>query len=111
MKSLGNRMELWHAEEIMQLLKEAETIQKDLRVSNTLSTIAEISEKLTCEMRKGNMNSVVKLLADNMQIGVLPLNDQTLFHIKQNTRMVKRQIQRYCYQIYQKKFTLLNSIR
>ena len=29
-------MKLWHAEEIMQLLKEAETIQKDLRVSNTL---------------------------------------------------------------------------
>ena len=29
-------MELWHVEEIMQLLKEAETIQKDLRVSNTL---------------------------------------------------------------------------
>ena len=44
-------MELWHAGDIMDLLKEAETIQKDLRVSNTPSTIAEVSEKFTREMR------------------------------------------------------------
>ena len=44
--SLENRMKLWHVREIMELLKEAETILKDLRVSNTLSTIAEISKNL-----------------------------------------------------------------
>ena len=33
-------MKLWHTGEIMELLKDAETIQKDLRVSNTPSTIA-----------------------------------------------------------------------
>ena len=81
--SLENRMKLWHAGEIMELLKEAETIQKDLRVSNTPSTIAEISKKFTREMRKGNINSAMKLLADNMQNGILPLNDQTLHQIKQ----------------------------
>ena len=32
-------MKLWHAGEFMYLLKEAETIQKDLRVPNTPSTI------------------------------------------------------------------------
>ena len=37
LKSLENRMKLWHGEEIIELLKEAETIQKDLRVSNTPS--------------------------------------------------------------------------
>ena len=52
LKSLENRMKLWHAEEIMQLLKEAETIQKDLRVSNTPLTTAEIPQKFTREMRK-----------------------------------------------------------
>ena len=46
LKSLENRMELWHAEEIIELLKRAETIQKDIKVSNTPSTIAEISKKL-----------------------------------------------------------------
>ena len=81
--SLENRMKLWHAGEIMELLKEVETIQKDLRVSNTPSTIAEISKKFTREMRKGNINSAMKLLADNMQNGILPLNDQTLHQIKQ----------------------------
>ena len=80
--SLENRMKLWHAGEIMELLKEAETIQKDLRVSNTPSTIAEISKKFTREMRKGNINSAMKLLADNMQNGILPLNDETLHQIK-----------------------------
>ena len=33
-------MELQHAGDIMELLKELETIQKGLRVSNTLATIA-----------------------------------------------------------------------
>ena len=83
LKSLENRMKLWHGGEIMELLKEAETIQKDLRVFNTPSTIAEISKRLTREMRKGNINSVMKLLADNMQNGTLPLNDPTLNQMKQ----------------------------
>ena len=95
----------------MELLKEAETIQKDLRVSNTPSTIAEISKKFTREMRKGNINSAMKLLAVNMQNGILPLNYQTLHQNKQKHHMVKMHIQKYCYQIYRKKFTLSNSIR
>ena len=53
----------------MELLKEAENIQKDVRVSNTPSTIAEISKKFTREMRTGNIN---KLLEENMQNGILP---------------------------------------
>ena len=64
----------------MELLKEAENIQKDLRVSNTPSTIAEISKNFTREMRTGNIN---KLLAENMQNGIPPLNDQTLNQMKQ----------------------------
>ena len=53
-------MELWHAKEIMELLKRAETIQKDIKVSNTPSTIAEISKKITRQMNKGNINTVVR---------------------------------------------------
>ena len=53
----------------MELLKEAENIQKDVRVSNTPSTIAEISKKFAREMRTGNIN---KLLEENMQNGILP---------------------------------------
>ena len=76
-------MKLWHAGEIMEFLKDAETIQKDLRVSNTPSTIGEISKKFTREIRKGNINNAKKLLADNMQNGILPLSDQNLYQMKQ----------------------------
>ena len=68
-------MKVCHAGEIMELLKEAETIQKDLKVSNTQSTIVEIPKKFTREMRKGNINSAMKFLADNLENGILPLND------------------------------------
>ena len=34
-------------------------------------------------MRKGNIKSAMKLLADNMQNGILPLNDQTMPQINQ----------------------------
>ena len=95
----------------MELLKKAETTHKDLRASNAPLTIAEISKKFIREMRKSNVNSAMQLLADNIQNDILPLNDQTLYQIKQKTHMVKMQFQSYCYQIYQKKFTLLNSIR
>ena len=109
--SLENRMKLWHAGEIMELLKEAETIQKDVRVSNASSIIAEIPKKFTLEMWKGNINSAMKLLTDHMQNGILPLNDQTLHQIKQKHPHGKDAPPEYCYQIYQKKFTLSNSIR
>ena len=67
----------------MELLKEPETIQKDLKVSNTQSTNTEISNKFTRELRKGNIYSAMKLLPDNMQNGILPLNHQALYQIKQ----------------------------
>ena len=64
-------------------MKRAETIQKDLKVSSTPSAIVEISKKVTREMRRGNINSAMKLLADSMQNGILLLNDQTLYQMKQ----------------------------
>jgi len=34
-------------------------------------------------MSKGNINGAIKLLSDNMQNGILPLNDETLKLLKQ----------------------------
>ena len=34
-------------------------------------------------MRKGNINSAMKLLGENMQNSILPLNDETVHQIKQ----------------------------
>ena len=81
LEPLENRMKLWQAGEIMELLKEAEIIQRDLRVSKRPSTIiSEISKKFTHEMRKGNINNAMKLLADNMQNGILPLTHSFPMH-------------------------------
>ena len=57
LKPLENRMKLWQAGEIMELLNEVEIIQKDVRVSKSLSTISKISKKFTLIMREGNTNT------------------------------------------------------
>ena len=57
LKPLENRMKLWQAGEIMELLNEVEIIQKDVRVSKALSTISKVSKKFTLIMREGNINT------------------------------------------------------
>ena len=76
-------MKLWQPRKIMELLKEAETIKKDLRVTNTPSTIKEKFKNFTREMRKDNIDGVMTLLAGNMQNGIFPSNDQTLNQMRQ----------------------------
>ena len=58
----------------MELLKESDTIQKNIN---------EISKKITREMREGNVHNAMKLLTDNMKNGVLPLNKKILQQPKQ----------------------------
>ena len=83
LKTLERRMDLSTSGEILNLLHELEMIQKDLRSSNTPSTVAEMSKKFTREMRNGNVSNAMKLLTDNMQNGILPLNQKTLNQLKQ----------------------------
>ena len=77
LKALERRMDLWMSGEIRHLLHKGETIQKDLRPSNTPSTVAEISKKYTQEMHKGNVTIAIKLLTDNMQKGMSWINRQS----------------------------------
>ena len=42
-----------------------------------------MSKKSTRDMRKGNINSAMKLLANNIQNGVLSLDGQSLYQMKQ----------------------------
>ena len=83
LKALEPSMDLWISGEILDLLHEGEIIQKDLRPSNTPSTVAEISKKFTQEMHKGNITNAMKLSTDNMQNGIFPLNQKTLHQLKQ----------------------------
>ena len=83
LKALERCMDLWTSGEILDLLHEEDTIQKNLRPSNIPSTVAEISKKFTREMHKGNVTNAMKQLTDNMQNGILPLNQKTLSQLKQ----------------------------
>ena len=62
LSALGRKMEFWESGELMELLKEAETIQKCLKTTNTASTINEISKKFSREMRRGSVHNAIKLL-------------------------------------------------
>ena len=76
-------MILWRSGDLLQLFKEAETIQKGLKDSTTPKSIAQLSKKFVEHMNKGNINSAIKLLSNNMENGILPLNDTTLKLLKQ----------------------------
>ena len=83
MRALERRSELWESGEVMELFKESSTIQKNMKVTNTTTSINEISKTFTCEMRKGNVHNAMKLLTNNMKNVVLPLNKKTLKQLKQ----------------------------
>ena len=82
LKALETRLQSWISGEILELLKEAETIQKSLRSKKISTNIAEISEKFSQEMKKRKVNSAMKVLTDNMKNGILHLTGQTLNQLK-----------------------------
>ena len=76
--ALERRLELWHKGEFEELYIEGKTIQASLKTTQNPSSIAEISKKFKQEMAKGNINSALKLLTNNMENRILPLNKDTL---------------------------------
>ena len=78
LRALEQRLESWESAEVMELLKESHTIQKNMKATNKTSSFNEISKKFTLEMRKGNVHNAMKLLTNNMKNGVLPLNKKSL---------------------------------
>ena len=76
-------MILWQSGDLLQLFKEVETIQKGLKDLTKPKSIAQLSKKFAEYMNKGNINSAIKLLSNNMENGILPLNDTTLNILKQ----------------------------
>ena len=62
----------------MELLKESETIQRNIKATKNTTSINEVSKKSTREMRKDNIHSAMKLLTNDIKSVVLPLNKKTL---------------------------------
>ena len=76
-------MEFWEPGGLVELIKEAETIPKCLKTTNTTSTINDILKKFSREMRRGNVHNAIKLLTDNMKYGILSLTEKSVQQLKQ----------------------------
>ena len=55
LRALEQRLELWESGEVIELLKESDTIQNNMKATNKATSINEISKKFTREMRKGRV--------------------------------------------------------
>ena len=76
-------MGLWQSDDLLELLQVGLTIQRNLKSSVKGSkTVAQISKKSVEEMQKGNVNGALKLLTNNMDHEILPLNDDTISKLK-----------------------------
>ena len=82
-KALERRLKLWEDGNVMELLFEGQTIQKNLKSAQFTQDISIISRKFRDLMQKGDVNGALKLLTNNMANGILPLNEETLKLIKQ----------------------------
>ena len=81
--ALERRFKLWSSGNLLDLLKESQTIQDGLKSLSKPKTIGELSKKFAEQMQKGNVNGAIKLLTNNMQNGILPLNKETIALLKQ----------------------------
>ena len=89
-------MMLWHSGDLIELMNEGIAIRERLPFNEKGKPIGEISRLFAKRMQKGNISSALKLLSDNMQNGILPLNDETLRMLKQKHPKSSRPHERVC---------------
>ena len=82
-EALARRLTLWQKGELLELMKEAETIQKRMKSSKPKRNIEAISKKFSLLMKAGKLNAAVKVLTSNMEGGILPLTEDTIALLEQ----------------------------
>ena len=90
--ALERCLEPWHKGEFEELCFECKTIQTSLKTTQKPSSVAEILEKFKQYMAKGNINSALNLLTNNMENEMLSLDKDTfskliLKHLKGKTAL------------------------
>ena len=80
--TLKRRLQRWKNGEILQLLREATALQSRLLKIGTMKNINVVSRKFREYMSKGNVNSAIKLLSNNMERCALSLNKETIALLK-----------------------------
>ena len=63
---------------LLELLREAKTIQKSLTSKKPSTNIAEISKRFSQEVKNGNINSAMKILTENVKNDIWLSTGQTL---------------------------------
>jgi len=76
--ALQRRLKLWEKGEFVTLLHEAEALQKRLPKVTSKRDTDTLSRMFKEQMQKGNINTAIKLMTNNMEGGILPINDETL---------------------------------
>ena len=82
LKAFEQRMELWQSGDLLELLQESLAIQRNFKSVKGSKTVAQIFKKFVEEMQKRKVNGALKLLTDNMDHGILSLNDDTTSELK-----------------------------
>ena len=81
--ALERRLTSWKQGDITELLRECQEIQQRLPCQQKPKTIGSLSKKFSEHMRKGNVHSAMKLLTNNLENGILPLDNKTLESLRQ----------------------------
>ena len=79
---LKRQMELWKSGNLLYLFEDSLTIQRILKSVYKAKYLDQIFRKYIEDMQKGNLNGTLKLLTDNMQHEIRPLNEETILKLK-----------------------------
>ena len=84
-KAFRRRMEAWQKGEYLELMEEAEAIQKRLRQQPRVETEGMIARKFRTRMEEGNVHQAARLLQPQ-QGGLLQINKETTEKLKKNAQ-------------------------
>ena len=76
-------MKGWLSDDISELIHEREINQKNIIKLNRSKDVNNLSQTFADFIFRGNVNSAIKLLKNNIENGNLPLNDATINFLKQ----------------------------
>ena len=74
LKALKRKLELWNQGNLHELLHEAMTVRKSLKTISSSRVTGETSKRFASLIHKGNVNAAIKLLTNNIQNDILPIN-------------------------------------
>ena len=91
-KAFRRRMEAWQKGKYLELMEEAEAIQKGLRQQPRVETEGMIARKFRTRMEEGNVHQATRLLQPQ-QSGLLQINKETTEKLKEKHPAGTRAIQ------------------